>query len=214
MLEIVSVSGNLARHTMKKRHDHYYNRAKKENYPARSVYKLQEIDKKFHVLKKGAKVFDLGAAPGSWSLWAAKKVGPQGFVLAVDLLETETAFPDNVAYFADDAFELSGASREAMQGKAPFDLVMSDMAPKTTGIKFTDQARSLDLCEQALALAREVLAPGGNFVVKIFEGPDVKAFTDSLRPLFERVKTFKPKSSRDESKEIFIVGLGYTPSAE
>ena len=92
---------------------------------------------------------------------------------------------------------------------APFDIVLSDMAPKTTGIKITDQSRSVALCERALSVAQLHLKQHGHFVVKIFEGPDVKAYTDSLRPLFDTVKSFKPKSSRAESKEMFIIGLGF-----
>jgi len=194
---------------MKKLHDHYFHRAKQENYPARSVYKLQEMDVSFKLLRPGQKVLDLGAAPGSWSLYAAKKVGPSGRVLGVDLQATDTAFPANVTFLVGDALEPGPEFRALLDALRPFDLVISDMAPRTTGQRVTDQARSLELVEQALALAGSCLIHGGHFVAKVFMGPDVKAFTDSMRGAFEKVKTAKPKSSRPESFEQFIVGLGF-----
>jgi 23S rRNA (uridine2552-2'-O)-methyltransferase len=194
---------------MKQYRDHYFKRAKAENYPARSVYKLQELDAKFALLKPGLHVLDLGAAPGSWTLFAAKKVGPAGFVLALDIQTTEQEFPENVRFLVHDAFEDTPELLAFMEPLLPFDFVMSDMAPRTTGVKFTDQARSVELCERARDVALRRLKVGGNFVAKIFEGPDAKAFQDSLRPYFEKVRGFKPKSSRAESKETFILGLGF-----
>lgn len=198
---------------MKQYRDHYFKKAKQDNYPARSIYKLQEIDKRFSLFRPGQTVLDLGAAPGSWTLWAAKKVGAKGCVLGIDLQDTDTVFADNTTFLVADAFEQGPELAAELDRLAPFDLVISDMAPKTTGVKFTDQARSLELCERALEVARERLRPGGHFVVKIFEGPEVKGYTDSLRPLFGKVKTVKPKSSRAESKEMFIVGLGFRADA-
>lgn len=197
---------------MKQYQDHYFKRAKAENYPARSVYKLQELDQKFHLLSPGMKVMDLGAAPGSWTLFAAKKVGASGRVLALDIQTTEQEFPPNVTFLVHDAFEDSPELLALMEPLMPFDFVMSDMAPRTTGHKFTDQARSLELCERARDVALRRLKPGGNFVAKIFEGPDAKGFQESLRDYFDKVRGFKPKSSRPESKETFIVGLGYLGS--
>ena len=194
---------------MKQYQDHYFKRAKAENYPARSVYKLQELDQKFHLLSPGMKVMDLGAAPGSWTLFAAKKVGQGGRVLALDIQTTDQEFPDNVTFLVHDAFEDSPELLALMEPLLPFDFVMSDMAPRTTGHKFTDQARSLELCERARDVALRRLTVGGNFVAKIFEGPDAKGFQDSLKDHFDKVRGFKPKSSRAESKETFIVGLGF-----
>jgi len=194
---------------MKQYRDHYFKRAKAENYPARSVYKLQELDAKFALLKPGLKVLDLGAAPGSWTLFAAKKVGPAGFVLALDIQTTEQEFPENVRFLVHDAFEDTPELLALMEPHLPFDFVMSDMAPRTTGVKFTDQARSVELCERARDVALRRLRGGGDFVAKIFEGPDAKGFQESLRPYFEKVRGFKPKSSRAESKETFILGLGF-----
>lgn len=194
---------------MKKRHDHFFNRARKENYPARSVYKLQQLDKEFGLLKPGIKVLDLGATPGSWTLFSAKKVGHSGKVLAVDLNPNETEFPPNVTFMLANALEPGPDFLEVLEAWKPFDLVLSDMAHNTTGHRFTDQCRSMELVEQALALARTCLIQGGHFVAKVFQGPDVKPLCDSMRPAFEKVKTAKPESSRSESYEQFIVGLGY-----
>ena len=195
---------------MKQYQDHYFKKAKAENFPARSVYKLQEMDRQFGLLRPGDKVLDLGAAPGSWTLYAAGKVKP-GVVIAVDLTPLDLQAikaPANIESFADDAFEPSMPLRERLESVGPFQVVLSDMAPKTTGVKFTDQARSLDLARQALTLSRFHLIRGGHFVVKIFMGPDAQELQAEMRHLFQKVKTFKPKSSRSESKEIFYVGLG------
>ena len=194
---------------MKKYRDYYFLKAKQENYPARSVYKLKEMDSRFHILKAGMHVLDLGAAPGSWSLGAAEKVGKTGLVLAADIQETLTVFPDNVLFMQEDVFERSAEFEAVLTKFAPFDLVMSDMAPFTTGNKFTDQSRSHDLCVQALEIAKLYLKPGGNFIVKIFMGPDVQEYLVTLRKLFVRVQGFKPQSSRSESKETFYLGFGF-----
>ncbi|MDK2954638.1 MAG: rRNA (uridine2552-2-O)-methyltransferase [Desulfovibrionales bacterium] len=193
---------------MKKYRDHYFKKAKEENYPARSVYKLQELNQRFHILSPGQRVLDLGAAPGSWTLFTAKKIGPEGLVLAVDLQSAGASFPENVVYLQADVLEEGGELQQALEEHGPFDLVLSDMAPKTTGVKFTDQARSLELCEMARDIAVSRLTLGGALVVKIFEGPDVKAFMDGLRDHFFKVRAFKPKSSRSESKETFLLAQG------
>ncbi|SHN60626.1 RlmE family RNA methyltransferase [Desulfovibrio litoralis] len=194
---------------MKKYRDYYFLQAKKDNYPARSVYKLKEIEDKLKLFKKGMKVLDLGAAPGSWSLCAGELVGFSGKVLGVDLQETHTAFPVNVKFMQGDVFELSPEIEEAIKQLEPFDIIMSDMAPRTIGNKFTDQMRSADLCREALERAKQHLLPEGAFIVKIFMGPEYEAFVKEMRCVFDKVKTVKPKSSRSESKEIFIVGLGF-----
>lgn len=194
---------------MKKYRDHFFLRAKQENYPARSVYKLKEIDKRFRIFKKGMRVLDLGAAPGSWSLGAAERVGPEGFVLGSDIQSTDTHFPSNVLFLQEDVFDRSPAFDSLLREKGPFDVVMSDMAPSTTGHRGTDQARSAALFEEALAVALACLVKGGSFVVKVFMGPDVKPFADNLRRNFSVVKSFKPASSRSESFESFYIALGY-----
>ena len=194
---------------MKEYQDHYFHKAKQEHYPARSVYKLKEMDAKYRLFKPGLAVLDLGASPGSWSLYAAEKTGPKGRVLGADLLPVRITFPAQVTFMQEDVFNRSPGFAAALAEIAPFDLVMSDMAPNTTGVKFTDQCRSLELCEEALAVAELYLKTGGAFVVKIFMGPDAQDFQLHLRTRFAKVHVFKPKSSRSESKEIFYVALGF-----
>ena len=148
------------------------------------------------IFRKGMKVLDLGAAPGSWSLGAAERVGAQGKVLACDIQSTVTVFPPNVEFHQEDVFQRSEAFERQLAETGPFHVVMSDMAPQTTGTKFTDQARSLELCLEALAVAEKYLVKGGSFVVKIFMGPDVGELLKGMRPRFARVTSFKPQSSR------------------
>ena len=192
---------------MKKYRDHYFKKAKQESYPARSVYKLQDIDKRFQLLKPGLKVLDLGAAPGSWSQYAAKKVGPSGKILAVDLKPLDVQFPEQVTFLEDDLLEPSENLKAKLQEMGPFDLVLSDMAPKTIGVKISDQARSFELAEIAVQTAASQLRSNGHVLVKVFEGPDVPELIKKMRSLFKKAKTVKPKSSRAESKEIFLLGL-------
>ncbi len=192
---------------MKKYQDQYFKKARKENYPARSVYKLKEMDKKFHLFSPGLKVLDLGAAPGSWTLYAAQKVQDKGLVVAVDLQNTDVSFPGYVVFIQGDVFDPQAEAARIIADHAPYDLVMSDMAPRTTGIKFTDQARSFNLAMESLYAARQHLGQSGSFITKILEGPDIQELQKEMRSSFNKVKHFKPKSSRMESKEVFLVGL-------
>jgi len=191
--------------------DYYFQKAKKENYVARSIFKLQEIDERFRIFKPGSKVLDLGAAPGSWSQYASQQIGRDGRVLGVDLQPIKLTIP-NAFFFVGDIRTLS---LEALIQKTgitpPFDIVISDMAPKTTGIKVTDQTRSVELCEKALACAEQFLKPRGSFICKLFHSEDFEAFRESLRQRFEKVEILRPKSTRKESKEIFFIALQYRP---
>lgn len=191
--------------------DHFAQKAKKEHFPARSVYKLQEIQEKFHVLKAGDRVLDLGCAPGSWIKYAAGVVGNQGRVTGIDLKEVSGKFPAHVRVMVGDVMELTGCGPGISGGEALealYDVVLSDMAPSTTGHRDVDAARSHQLCRAALEIARRRLGPGGGFVCKIFQGPDFEEFVAAVRGSFERSKIFKPQSCRKESKEIYIIGLG------
>ncbi len=194
---------------MKTYRDHYFLKAKQENYPARSVYKLKEIHKRFKLFKTGMKVLDLGAAPGSWSMGAAEFVGPNGLVIGVDIQLTTAVFPPQVRFFQADVFNRPPELEETLKQCGPFHVVMSDMAPSTTGHRATDQARSAALCEEALAVALACLLKGGSFVVKVFMGPDVKPYIEEMRKFFTSVKGFKPESSRSESFETFYVAQGF-----
>ncbi len=194
---------------MKVYRDHFFLKAKQENYPARSVYKLKELNKKFKIITKGMKVLDLGAAPGSWSLGAAEYVGKSGLVIASDIQSTTTHFPEQVRFYQEDVFNRSTEFEAVLERYAPFHCIISDMAPATIGTKFTDQARSFDLCMEAFEVAKKYLMPKGNFVCKIFMGGDFQTLAKTLKPHFENVRNFKPTSSRQESKEIFTVGINF-----
>ena len=159
------------------------------------------------MFKKGQRVLDLGASPGSWTLYAAERVGPTGRVLGIDLEVSEVELPPHAEIRALDAFEADPASLGG-----PFDLVISDMAPKTSGQRHADQYRSYELVMRALALVKDVLAPGGAFVAKIFQGAEFEDARDALRAVFDKVRVIRPEATRDESYEVFLVGLGFRPS--
>ena len=185
--------------------DHLTHRAKAENYPARSVYKLMEIQKKFRVLKKGDTVLDLGCAPGSWLIYVAKTVGNAGRAHGIDLKAVEVTLPGNAVAHVGDIFDMD-ENIAAPEGKS-YDAVLSDMAPATTGRKDIDALRSQALCEAALSKALELLGPGGHFVCKIFQGGEFKVFEKEVQQHFKQHKIFKPESCRKSSKEIYIIGL-------
>ena len=187
--------------------DHYTRKARKESYPARSVYKLEEIQEKFHILKTGYRVLDLGCAPGAWTLFAARSVGRTGEVIGIDLNPVTILLPENARTGICDIFSRSDVL-EKIFGNTLFDVVLSDMAPSTTGSTGVDAQRSMTLCEAALALCERVLKPGGDFVCKIFQGPDFQAFISLIKQAFLRHRIFKPQSSRKASREIFIIGIG------
>jgi 23S rRNA (uridine2552-2'-O)-methyltransferase len=185
--------------------DHYARQARKEHFPARSVYKLKEMQQKYRIIKKADKVLDLGCAPGSWLIYAAEVTGPAGSVVGVDLQPVTVQLPAHVSVQQADVCSLND---ERLTGLGvDFDVVLSDMAPATSGNKAVDAARSFQLCQVALDVARKVLKPAGNFVCKIFQGAEFRSFLDSVRSGFKGYQIFKPQSSRKASKEIFIIGL-------
>jgi len=185
--------------------DHYTYEARKSGYPARSVFKLQEIQRKYRLMHRGQRILDLGCAPGSWLLYAAQVTGDRGRVVGMDLTPVSIALSAQVATFVTDVLRPDPDIWEAAGRE--FDVVLSDMAPGTTGAKAVDAQRSLELCRQAFSVARERLVPGGAFVCKIFFGEDVKAFTDTVRKAFSQTRLFKPASSRKASREIYIIGI-------
>lgn len=187
--------------------DKYFRRAKSEGYRARSAYKLLQIQERFHVIRRGDVVVDLGAAPGSWSQVAVRLVGDRGKVVALDLQEMKP-IPGVTRLQGDmTALEVQDEVIEAVGGRA--DVVLSDAAPSTTGIKLRDHVLSMELARAALAVAREILRPGGNFVVKVFEGEDLPGVIHNVKMAFHPVKVHKPAASRQESWEQFIVARGY-----
>jgi len=179
--------------------------AKAQGFPARSVFKLEEIDRRVKLLRGGQKVLDLGAAPGSWSLYASQKVGPSGRVLAIDLQEIRQAFPPNVKLSQGDALTLENA---ALSEFAPYDVVLSDMAPNTSGSKIRDQAGSLELCLRALDVALALGKVGSHFVAKIFMSGDFQIARKIAGERYEKCQVIRPEGTRQQSTEVFIVGLG------
>jgi 23S rRNA (uridine2552-2'-O)-methyltransferase len=187
---------------VKKVQDHYFKKAKKQGFPARSVYKLEEAQKKYGFLRPGQTVLDLGAYPGSWSKYAAGVAGPKGMVVAVDIQKLGV-IADNICLLQRDVYDLKLSKLREISPY--FDVVLSDMAPKTTGRKDVDHFSSVALAERALVLAGELLKPGSTFFCKIFQGEDFPSFRDKCRESFRSVRVIKPKSSRPESVELFLL---------
>ncbi len=191
-----------------KRGDHFTREAKRAGYPARSVFKLEEIDRRLSLLRPGMRVLDLGAAPGSWTLYVAQKVGPSGKVLAVDLQEIAVPLPPHVTAVVGDALSLEN---EALATYAPYDAVVSDMAPNTTGNRLGDQTRSFELFMRALAVAKELGAPGSAFVGKIFMGEDFQNAKKAVKEVYAEDRAIKPEGTRTTSYELFLIGLKKRP---
>jgi len=229
-----------------KKPDHWQLKARKEGFPARSVYKLKEIDEKFNLLKTPGgqsrinfRVLDIGAAPGSWSLYVLRKIagtyseprrgeasgtsneisrGTTGFLAAVDLSPLSREFDSyekNRGLFdSDNFFFLQGditasESRETLFSKGPYNLIISDAAPGTTGNHMLDSARSLELAETVIGCAEAALTSGGNLVVKIFQGSGTDLLLKRMKTLFKTAKSFKPEACRGESVETYYIGLGF-----
>lgn len=187
--------------------DHYFKKAKEQNFAARSVFKLEEIDQKFKIISPNQKILDLGASPGSWSQYCSKKIGQQGRILGVDLSPVEVKLP-NAKFIQADLRDLNLEETFKDYGfNESFDVVLSDMAPKTTGIRLTDQTRSFELCELALNIARKFLRKDGHFVCKLFHSDDFTTLRDEIKKDFQRFEAIKPDSTRKISKEIFLIGL-------
>jgi 23S rRNA (uridine2552-2'-O)-methyltransferase len=191
--------------------DHYYNKAKQEGYRARSAYKLQQLDETADLLGEGRTVVDLGAAPGGWLQVAAERVGQSGRVIGVDRqridpIEDEGAPVETIR--GDITDESTRDAIRAAVGDGGADVVLSDMAPNMSGEYDLDHARSVHLARQALAVALDVLGPGGDYVAKVFDGRDLDDLVADVEPDFEYVRQVRPAASRDESSELYLVGKG------
>jgi len=209
------------------RPDYWTLRAKKEGYPARSVYKLEEIMRKFGLLKvldgrttEGGpdqiarltrprpSILDVGAAPGSWSLWLLRQMKGAGQLVAVDVQDLGIAPRDaNFSFLKGNI--LDDAVRAALRDAGPFQLIVSDAAPATSGNRLVDQARSEELVEAVMGLAPEVLAPGSALIMKIFQGGEERRLLSELRAHFAQARTFKPEACRSESFETYLVATGF-----
>jgi 23S rRNA (uridine2552-2'-O)-methyltransferase len=186
------------------RPDHLTRAAKEAGFPARSVFKLEEIDRRTRLLRGGMRVLDLGATPGSWSLYVAQKIGRSGRVLAVDLEPLGATLPPGAEFVLGDALSLTN---DDLARFAPYDVVLSDMAPRTTGNRVTDQTRSFELFMRALAVAATLGKAGGSFVGKIFMSDELPAARVELRKHFATERIIRPEGTRAISTEIFVVGL-------
>jgi 23S rRNA (uridine2552-2'-O)-methyltransferase len=183
--------------------DFYTDKAKKEGYNARSVYKLQEIDEKYHVFKKGQKVLDLGSCPGSWSQYTLKKIGSNGKVVGIDLKPVTHLSSASFEFILGDI----ETHQEALVKKAPFDIVLSDMAPNTSGVKSQDAFLSHELSFMALSVASKTLRENGIFICKIFQGDGIDDFFVEIKKVFKKFKSLKPKAVRKNSKEIYVIAF-------
>jgi len=192
------------------REDTYYKRAKQEGYAARSAFKLADMDKRYRLLSRGQRVLDLGCHPGSWLQYTSEKVGDNGLVVGVDLKPPSVALPQWVRFIQGDVLELTV---ERLRQETPiYDIMLSDVAPKTTGVRFADAAASQELVEKAMELAFELLKPGGSFAAKIYGNQNMGELVARLKGRFEMAKAHKPPASKSASREIYLLGCGFKPA--
>jgi len=192
------------------KNEYYTRKAREDNYPARSVYKFQQIDGKFNLIKAGDKVLDLGCAPGSWLLYIAEKISDRGGVVGVDIENLKIKIPQNAKFIKSDVMEYvpTSVGIPTMVGRK-FDVIVSDLAPNTSGEHFIDTEKSLEFCERALEIAQNNLKSGGNFLCKILEGEGINDFFKKVETNFAFAKRYKPLASRKESREIYIIGKNF-----
>jgi len=196
---------------VRKINDYYAKKAKKDKYPARSIYKLEEVQQKYRFLRRGCSVLDLGCYPGSWSLYASEVIGPKGIVVGVDLQQADQQKrPDGapIHWLCQDILEpeLLPAVRKY---RPAYTVLISDLAPKTTGNKWADAQKSLFLARHTLSLTGELLLNRGHFICKVFQGEDFPDFVGQVKDRFGMAKVLKPKSSRVESREVFVLGMDF-----
>jgi 23S rRNA (uridine2552-2'-O)-methyltransferase len=194
---------------MKGKPDFYWRKSKEQGYPARSVFKLQEIQEKFRLVRPGSRVLDLGASPGSWSQYLLDSLVAGGSVTGVDLspVDQKLARRKNYRFFQGDFF--SPEILQAVRETGPYDAVVSDAAPSTTGNRMADTTRSMDICRQVLAICRLVLAREGSMAVKVFPGGEERQLMEEMKVMFASARAFKPKASRQDSMEIYFVATGF-----
>jgi 23S rRNA (uridine2552-2'-O)-methyltransferase len=186
--------------------DAYRRQAQAEGFVSRAIYKLKAIDDKYRLFRQGQRVLDLGCTPGSWLQYIAARVGPEGLVVGVDLEAPKAPLAPPLHFIAGDVLSIDF---EVIRAQSPyFEVVVSDLAPRTSGVKGVDQQRSLELALRAWETAQAFLAPGGHFLVKIFEGPDAGSLAAQLKGAFEHCHRLKPAGSRPASKEYYLLGLG------
>lgn len=191
--------------------DHFFKKAKSENFLARSVYKLEEVDKKFKIFKKAKHVIDLGYHPGSWVQYASKKIPNDGKIIGIDIKPVnEKLIGGNIDLYERDVFTVDDLRDLGLEAKV--DVVLSDMAPNTSGVKSLDQIRSLELVEKIFNLFPVLLREGGRSVIKIFDSQEARVFIKERKGLFEKYAFYRPESTRTSSKEFFLVCIGHRPA--
>ncbi len=187
--------------------DHYLLKSRADDYRSRAAYKLEELDQKYKLIKPGAKILDLGAAPGSWSQYALRKTNGKARIIAIDLLDIEPM--DNVIIIKGDIRDPENQAKILELAPHGLDLIMSDMAPDTTGVHYADTENSVILVNLALDIAEKLLKPNGNFVAKVFEGAEYNSLLKRTRSMFEFAKSCNPKASLNRSRELFMVAQGF-----
>ncbi|HWP34974.1 MAG TPA: RlmE family RNA methyltransferase, partial [Thermodesulfobacteriota bacterium] len=191
------------------RRDPFYRRAKREGYRSRAAYKLAELDARHRLLRPGARVLDLGCAPGGWLQVAAERVGPEGRVVGLDLAPVAPLPEPNVVVIRGDLRDPAALAAAAQALAGPADVVLSDLSPKLSGVRATDIARSLELLEAAAEAARRLLRTGGSLVAKVFTAPETADWIARLRPAFARVAVETPQATRKGSTETYVVATGF-----
>lgn len=190
-----------------RKEEFYTKKAKIDGYPARSVYKLIELDEKFKLFQENDKILDLGCVPGSWMIYLSKKVGLNGKIIGIDLSDIYIQLESNMEFIKEDIFKIKEEKLEKWQNH--FNAVISDAAPSTTGIKDIDAARSLEIIEEAWLIASQSLKRKGIFLCKIFEGQGTDNFVKKIKKHFKLVKLFRPKAVSKYSREIYLVAKDY-----
>lgn len=188
--------------------DHYFRKAKQAGLRARSAFKIEEIARRFALVKRGDRVLDLGAAPGGFLQVLSEMVGPEGLAIGVDLAPIQPLGKRQVRTAVLDVLAADFLGQLSKLHPGELDAVVSDLAPKTTGIRSTDEARSLELARRALTVARAKGRPGSSFVAKLFMGGDFEDFREEVRGAFEEVKVVRPRATRGGSFEVYVVGRG------
>lgn len=188
-----------------KKSEFYTRKAHLQGYAARSAYKLEEIDKKHQIFKKGDRVLDLGAAPGSWMQYIASKIGDKGFVQGIDIQDLKIRLTAQMFFLKRDLLKLDPDDLQKVRGK--YDVVVSDAAPSTSGVSFLDAGRSLELTSKALDIARLALKPRGNFVTKLFDGESTGDLCKEIQRSFRIVKQYRPKAVTKQSRELYIIAM-------
>ncbi|GBD34083.1 Ribosomal RNA large subunit methyltransferase E [bacterium HR34] len=190
-------------HPIYSKKDTFSKKAKEKNYPARSVFKLQEINKKFKIIKPGTTVLDLGASPGSWTMYCAEELKGKGKIVAVDIkdIKNDILKIKNIEFYKMSIFD------DKIFNLGEFDVLLSDAAPNTTGIREVDHARQIELVKRVIEIAKTNLKRGGNVVCKVFEGAEMRNIINEFKKLFKKALLYKPEASRKESREIYLIGL-------